>query len=271
MRIRYFGWSGVAVEHAETLVAIDLAGEKVGWGALNGARTVVLCATHGHPDHLGTYRKLLADPEARDHVDRTHFVASRPVVDHVEKRSVLPGERLHVSEPGDELRFGEVRLRPFTWRHLPLLPPGIWEKADYLVQLMRRPVSLARIAVTGLRLPMRAPTHGFHVTYSDGCTVLDYGEGLHRKTDPVEVREVARRLPANVLLFAVEPEEVEALPRWIEILDPSTVLIYEAHRPWRELFDLPYVDLEEFAADLARLFPERSVHALVEPGRTVTV
>ncbi len=55
------------------------------------------------------------------------------------------------------------------------------------------------------------------------------------------------RQPANVLLFAVEPEDVDVIPCWIEMLLPSIFMLYEAHRPWRVVFGLPYVDLEDYA------------------------
>lgn len=99
-------------------------------------------------------------------------------------------------------------------------------------------------------------------TCRDGLRVLNYAEGLHRLTDAREVAAMARQLPADVLLFAVEPEDVDAIPRWIEILSPSTMMLYEAHRSWREMFRLPYVDLEDYAAKLSARFRRIQFSAL---------
>ncbi|MDE3132299.1 MAG: hypothetical protein KGL16_14205, partial [Acidobacteriota bacterium] len=86
-----------------------------------------------------------------------------------------------------------------------------------------------------------------------------------------EVAAVAERLPAETLLFAVEPEDVDAIPRWVEMLRPQTAVVYEAHRPWRELFRLPHLELDAYAARLGRLIPSVSFHALTEPGQRLQV
>jgi hypothetical protein len=64
----------------------------------------------------------------------------------------------------------------------------------------------------------------------------------------------------------VEPQDVLVIPRWIELLSPTTVILYEAHRPWREMFDLPYVDLEEYAAKLAERFRQIQFVPLITSG-----
>jgi len=270
VRVRYFGWSGVAIEHAGLTVGVDLFGDAVGWVALDADGPVVLCATHGHPEHCGAYRRLLSERPDPTEGPEVHFVASSRVADHAAPGGILPPERVHPVEAGDAVALDGLDLAVFRWEHLPLLPPGLGEKASYLARLAARPFHLARIALSGLRLPLWAPTHGFHLAFADGRTVLDYAEGLHRLTDADEVREVARRLPAEVLLFAVEPEDADAVPRWIEVLGPSSVILYEAHRPWRELFGLPYVELEDYADRLSKRFPSVAFHPLTEPGQTTS-
>jgi hypothetical protein len=125
---------------------------------------------------------------------------------------------------------------------------------------------LLRIGMLGLRLPMNAPQLGFHIAYPDGTTVLNYSEGVHRLTDPGEVQRVAQKLPADMLFFAVEPDDVKAIPRWVEMLAPKEVYLYEAHRPWRDLFHLPFIDLYKYAHELSRGFPQIMFDALVIPG-----
>jgi hypothetical protein len=86
-------------------------------------------------------------------------------------------------------------------------------------------------------------------------------------TDAGQVQAVAQHLPAATLLFAVEPEDAAAVPRWIETLAPSTVLLYEAHRPWRELFQLPYIDLTDYAHTLSARFQQMRFVPLLETSR----
>lgn len=140
-----------------------------------------------------------------------------------------------------------------------------------MASLLRHPVPFVRIAASEIRLPMRAPTLGFQVRFPGGRTLLNYSEGLHRLTDPAEVEAVARRLSTDVLLFAVEPEDVEAIPRWVRVLGSPEVILYEAHRPWRELFDLPYVDLDDVARELEARVPSARVRTVTLPGQRLEV
>lgn len=264
--VRYLGWSGVVLAGAGGVVAVDPFGEAAGWNALPEGDTVI-CLTHGHPEHCGSARALLADAEP-GRLAATHLVSSPPVTRHVARDRALGTENVHAVSAGQDLGVGSLQVSTFAWAHLPLLPPeSLRAKADYAASLLRHPVAAARIGIAGARLPMRAPNLGFHVTFADGCTVLDYAEGLHRLTDPAEVAAVAERLWAQMLLFAVEPEDVEAIPGWLEVLRPQEAVLYEAHRPWRELFGLPFVELDGYTAELRARFPRMTVRALREPGQ----
>jgi len=251
MEVQYFGWSGITIRHGDTLIGFDLFGEAVTWEALPDAATTMLCVTHGHPEHCGALRRFLSAPGAR--LDGTHVISSQPVIDHV-TRGLKRAANAHALTENAFVAINGSRVSAFEWRHVPLLPPGARAKTSYTAHVLRRPLTFARIAISGFRLPLNAPMLGFRVALADGLTLLNYSEGLHRLTDQREVEMIARALPAQVLLFAVEPEDVKAIPRWIEILSPSTVILYEAHRPWREVFGLPYVDLEAYAAELSARF-----------------
>lgn len=264
--IRYCGWSGVVLTGAGGSVAVDPFGEAAGWEAL-GAGATAICLTHGHPEHCGSARALLADAEAQ-RLATTDLISSPPVVRYVARGQRLDRDRLHATPAGDRVDLGWVQVSTFAWRHLPLLPPeSLAAKLRYAKQLLRQPGPALGIAAAGLRLPLRAPYLGFHLSFSDGRTVLNYAEGLHRLTDPVEVAAAAQRLPAETLLLAVEPEDVDAIPRWVDLLRPQTAVIYEAHRPWRELFGLPHLALDRYAERLGRLIPSVRFHALTEAGQ----
>lgn len=254
MQIRYFGWSGITIEHGDSSVGFDLFGDAVSPDALDNASTVILCATHGHPEHCGSFRSLLRSPEVAARASDIHLISSPQVIRYVNQGGLLPSANAHAVSHMEQIRIHDVQITSFFWTHLPLLPPGMRPKIEYATSLLSHPVDFVRIGLMGLSLPMNAPKLGFHLAFPDGTTVLNYAEGLHRLTDAHEVEIIARELPADVLLFAVEPEDTEAIPRWVEILNPSRVLLYEAHRPWRELFRLPYINLVDYAGELSKHF-----------------
>jgi len=265
MEVQYFGWSGVAIRRADTLVGFDLFGDAVTWAKLDDPATTILCVTHGHPEHCGSLMRFLATPDA--HLPTTHLISSPPVIAYVTRGSGLPIAHAHALEAGDTVSIDGARVTAFAWKHMPLLPPGVRPKIEYAAHVLSRPIDFARIAFGGLHLPLRAPMLGFHLTFADGTTVLNYAEGLHRITDPREVEAVAHELPADVLLFAVEPEDVQAIPRWLEMLRPAAVFLYEAHRPWRERFRLPSVDLNAYATELSERFQHTRFKTLIYAGQ----
>lgn len=265
MEVRYFGWSGVTLQHDRTLIGFDLFGRAVSWDALDAA-TTILCVTHGHPEHCGSLRSFLAAPEARTRLATTHVISSPPVIDHITASIDLPFDHSHRLKAKERVSIEGAEITAFGWKHMPLLPPGKRSKVSFFAHVLAHPIDLMRIGFGGLRLPMNAPMLGFHVKFDDGFSVLNYSEGLHRLTDPIEVESIARQYPAEMLLFAVEPDDVEAIPRWIKILQPKQVVIYEAHRPWRERFQLPYVDLVAYARQLSTQFPALRCLPLVSIG-----
>ncbi|MCC7208182.1 MAG: hypothetical protein IT323_12815 [Anaerolineae bacterium] len=267
MKVKYYNWSGITLAHGDTLVGFDLFGDAVTWETLKGYQTIILCLTHGHPEHAGSLRSLLESPEAQGYRERIHLVSSPAVTKHVNRSAYVPTQNVHSVQDRECVTVAGATITAFTWVHMPLLPPGLRPKVSYVLQLLAHPVNLAKIAVQGLRLPMNAPQLGFHIAFPDGATALNYSEGVHRLTKAAEVARVARDLPAGALFFAVEPDDVGAIPRWVETLGPKSVYLYEAHRPWRDLFHLPFVDLTSYACELAERFPDITFTALTEIGQ----
>ncbi|HRE46644.1 MAG TPA: MBL fold metallo-hydrolase [Aggregatilineales bacterium] len=266
MNIHYYNWSGISLQHAGAFIGFDLYGEAVTWDVLKNDQPKLLCVTHGHPEHAGSLRRFLEAPEARPYLENIHLISSPAVTAHINRRNILLPANVHRIKAGESITLNEIKITAFTWVHMPLLPPGFKHKVDYLLQLALHPFDLLRIGSQGLRLPMNAPQLGFHVRYPDGTTVLNYAEGVHRLTNPQEVQRVARILPADMLLFAVEPDDAESIPRWVEMLSPQEVYLYEAHRPWRDLFHLPFIDLEVYRQRLQQQFQTIVFHALTQPG-----
>lgn len=266
MEITYHGWSGVSLNRDQVHFGFDLMTPPSG---STGSDGVVLCFTHGHPDHVGAVRSMSKQHDSELEA-RTHVVSSREVLRAIAGEENGP-RHLHAMRAGDQIELAGAEIECFDWTHMSLLPPGLRPKLAYVRSLLSHPFGLARIGLEGLGHPLRAPMLGFGVRFDDGLTVLNYGEGLHRHTDIDDVRRVAKRFSPQVVLFAVEPEDTEVIPKFLEILDPDVAFIYEAHRPWRELFELPWVDLDDYAGTLGERFPGVNVIPLVEADTAVEV
>lgn len=269
MQIHYFGWSGIALQHDNTLIGFDLFGDAVSWDILKHGQTVLLCLTHGHPEHAGSIQAFLEAPEVRAYLTNIHLISSSEVINHINRYGILAPEKTHPVRDRESIVIAGVKITAFTWVHMPLLPPNFREKLEYIFQVIIHPIDLIRIGTSALSLPMNAPQLGFHITYPDGKTVLNYSEGVHRLTNPKEVEQVAKSLPADIIFFAVEPDDVEAIPRWVEMLSPKDVYIYEAHRPWRDTFHLPFIDVDKYKHDLSERFQRMTFSALTKEGQVI--
>jgi hypothetical protein len=269
MKIQYHNWSGITLFHDNTIVGFDLFGDGVSWDILDEAQTIVICLTHGHPEHAGSLRAFLEAPQARPYLANIHLISSPPVIKHVNRKGILASENVHPIQDGEHIILNGIKVSAFHWLHMPLLPPGLGAQMQYIFQLLIHPLSLIRIGLLGLRLPMNAPQLGFHITYPDGTRVLNYSEGIHRLTNAKEVEQIAHQLPADMLFFAVEPDDASIIPQWVDMLGTKDVFIYEAHRPWRDTFHLPFIDLNRYALDLSARFPENTFSALTKNGQSV--
>ena len=74
---------------------------------------------------------------------------------------------------------------------------------------------------------------------------------MHRGVGIENIRETAARLPAEILIEAVEPEDEYLLPDLIVATGAPVTLPYEAHLPWRRDFGMGWVDLDALAEKLA--------------------
>jgi len=147
-----------------------------------------------------------------------------------------------------------VQAEAFSWRHMPLLPPGIIPACRHVWRLLRgwrKATSIIRMMLTG---PRRAGEMlGFVLTVGEDMSVIAYGEGLHRYTCPSEVRAVTGTLQKACLLVAVEPEDVAALPDLVRESGVVAAFLYEPHAGWRDGFNMPRADLAALAAEIKRM------------------
>lgn len=228
----------------------------------------LFCLTNGHPEHAGSLQSFPESPESRPHLPSVHLISSADVIRHINRNGILPPENVHPVGEVNGVTIAGVVVTEFQWVHMPLFPPGLRENTKQVFQHLTHPVKLVRIGMLGLSLPKNAPQLGFHIAFPDGTSVLNYSEGVHRHTNAAEVERVAQNHPAGTLVFAVEPGDAEAIPRWVESPDSKVVYFYEVHQPWRDMFHLPYLDLDRFAQKMSTRFPAKTFRALMESGET---
>lgn len=259
MHLTYEGWSGLWFRHGGTWLGFDPAQAPP---PNAGPDRVIVCVSHGHPDHFEGARELSRSSEL-PLLARSHVVSTPPVIRRLSRARL---RHLHALRGGESTEVDGVRVHGFWWDHMTLLPPERDLRAIYLQKFLSHPFALANVALHGLGSPIAAPTLGFVVELPDGPIILNYGEGLHRNTDPRQVEEVSRRYQPDVLCLAVEPEDLEAVATWVSVLDAPIVLVHEAHRPWRDAFGLPHVHLQSFCAEMSARLGSRRVIPLARPG-----
>ncbi len=243
--LTYLGWSGFALAFADTpMLFIDPPDAL----EIPGDRDICLLITHGHPEHVSGALGYLRD---QDRSGAATVVAPPGLCRYLERRSRHTRDRFHACEPGMSLTVGGVTVDGFRCHHMPLLPPEKGAARAHLARLAGNPRLAVGIAVDVLRGPPAGPLLGFRLGHADSPKILFFGEGLHRGIDRGSIAEIAASHPADVLIAAVEPEDMAVLPDMMLAAGAPAVVPYEAHRPWRDGFGMPRADLDALSSTLA--------------------
>jgi len=240
----YLGWSGFRIVFSDgTEFYIDPPKGT----ALPLDRETNILITHGHPEHIAGTLEYLCNP---DRNARVLVAASAAICRYLRKRSTQNADHYQPCKPQQHISISGLGIDIFKWRHMPLLPPGFKPALNHIKCLISHPLLAMSIIAAGLRGPLPFPMIGFRIVPLEGPRVLVYGEGLHRLTSPTNTHRIGIDLPADILLVAVEPEDINVLPDLVNKTGITTIGLYEAHRDWREAFDMPYADLEALASVL---------------------
>lgn len=242
--ITYLGWSGFHMPGpGSSAVYVDPPKGTV----FQDVPTIVFI-THGHPEHLGGVLDLVKT----QHPNSLTIVGSKVVCAYLKRQCTCSRVHFEQVTAGSFFASGTgVRAEIFTWRHMPLLPPGVTPACRHVWRLLRgwrKALGIIRMMLAG---PRRAGDMlGFVLSVEDNMPVIVYGEGLHRRTRLGEVRAVAGALERACLLVAVEPEDVAALPWLLRACTARFILLYEPHGNWRDDFGMPRADLSALAKEL---------------------
>jgi len=239
-QIIYLGWSGFHFHrHDEPHIFID---PPKGTCFPQDAE-ITIFITHGHPEHLGG---SLSHVRAASEAKRTTIVASETVCRYLRQQCrrgmiefipVTSGQKLDLPH--------DISFEVFAWQHMPLLPPGLGAAVRHITHIIRRFPAAWRIIRMSLKGPSGAGDMlGYLLRLSGNKNIIIYGEGMHRRCRAGDVAAIGDKMPGATLLVASEPEDLGKLPELVLATGAFEAILYEPHRPWRDIFDLPHTDLK---------------------------
>ncbi|NOZ42177.1 MAG: hypothetical protein GXP02_03290, partial [Alphaproteobacteria bacterium] len=181
-QIAYLGWSGFHLQRpAGPHIFIDPPKATI----FPGNSAVIVFITHGHPEHLGGVMDLVAgDLETGNNSGHgVTIIASKTVCNYLEDRYRPDNVNFIAVSPGQQQALtAGIGFEVFQWRHMPLLPPGLWPAVRHILSMIRKFRAAARIIKMSLNGP-KGPGRmlGYRVQLSSDVTIVIYGEGLHRR------------------------------------------------------------------------------------------
>ncbi len=242
--LTYLGWSGFLLRFSRSRpVLFDPPQEA----AIPRDEDVCLLVTHGHPEHIAGTAAYLRSKTRKGSAE---VFASPRICRALKRRSRNEHDVFHPCRPEQTHGMAGITVNVFQCHHMSLLPPEKGEGFRRLRQVAGNPRLVASIVGDVGRFPLAGPLLGFRVASADAPSVMFYGEGLHRCTGRDKVAAVGRRLPSDILITAVEPEDTDIMPDLVSAAGAPVVVPYEAHAPWREGFGMPCADLDALSSEL---------------------
>lgn len=200
--------------------------------------------THRHFDHFLDALDVLEQFDAQ-------LVAAPFICDHVRRRIGLPRSRSIALRAGEHATHPSFRVTAVDADHRGFR--GLWQ------ELMRRPSEMLAMIRTHLGTPVSEAMQSFLFRFGS-LHVQHHGEGFNDITDFAELEQLTRQeARPDIVVCAAELTFAEDVAEAIEILAPSTVLLYAPHDDiWRR-FQIRSWPLSRFTAEIKKARPETVV------------
>ncbi|MCO5143615.1 MAG: cobalamin-dependent protein [Oligoflexia bacterium] len=239
IKLNYMGWSGFSLKSKSSSILPTILIDPPSDIRLEDQPYLFLI-THGHPEHLigacAYLKKLRKNPVT--------VIASKKVCGYLRRKTANALDEFIESGDKLELNIGGWNINVFKWTHMSLLPEGIGNKAWYLYKLLSHPVGVLKILINSFGVPIYDNMFGYRISENTSQQIIYYGEGLHRKTESKEISASIGKGKSNVLITAIEPEDLDSILASVTKANIDTIIAFEAHKNWRTDFSLPQLDHE---------------------------
>lgn len=238
--IKYLGWSGFHI-HTPSGENIFIDPPK---GTIFPKTELIIFITHGHPEHIGGTLNFLRDPSTDQ---KLTIISSKKISSYLREKCKKNNITFVNTHNYDQRVLSPyLSFKSFNWTHMPLLPPGILASLRHILKMIKGFRLAWKIIRKSLNGPLGSGGYlGYILDLKSGPNIIIYGEGLHRHSSLQDVINIGKISPGSTLFVAAEPEDVEILPDLIKASGACSAILYEPHRPWRDIFELPHINLNK--------------------------
>lgn len=156
MKIKWYGTASVSVETENSKVLFDpyvpMKGStvKTKVGDYAGFKDIVI--THAHFDHIGSLKALFAEEERE-------IYGTQATHDALIKLGI-PEEHIHIIHPGDELSFGDIKLRAYQGRHIKY-DKKLLRNTIFNFRMIKYFFSFVKMGLTAAKCKEKQETQGY--------------------------------------------------------------------------------------------------------------
>lgn len=169
MKLRWYGTASVSLQTENSSVLFDpyvpLRGSRVKTKLEDYAGFKTIVITHAHLDHIGSITELFKAEERE-------IYGTQAVYDAL-VRLGIPKEHIHVIKPGDELCFGDIKIKAYQGRHIKF-DRKLLLKTIFSLRHIRYIFNLRRILKTALICKEKRETLGYLIE-AEGKTFFAMG------------------------------------------------------------------------------------------------
>lgn len=156
MKIRWYGTASFSLETKETKLLFDpyvpMRGSKVKTKVEDYAGFKNIVITHAHFDHIGSIPMLFKAEPREIYGTQATYTALRKLG--------IPKEHIHIIAPGDELCFGDIKIKAYQGRHIKY-DKKLLRRTVFNWRIIRYFVNFVKTGLLSLRCKEKQETMGY--------------------------------------------------------------------------------------------------------------